>query len=344
MTQNVLCIPEVGLWDVTAALIEDLDASAAIVGVSVPGSWLDRALAASVHPARLFRYEADGAPGLLPGPRHKGPVLVLSDGDRDIPEPAPRPWPLARPRGDRRLRALDTLLGAAHRVGMLVIETPAAIDRVLAGAAQIVARDAPTLVVGWGGMPRDARPTARERLIARIGDDYSWFDGEAGASVGIRSTTAWRPRPPVRHDSAIVPVDQDLPCLGLYDPETDGGVAFWRWSGPGREIALAVPLPGPGRWRLWLDIMAWGSAARPRDLTVFADGQRLDPVPVRGRGATYADFHVADALPLVRIDIVTPPTRRASEDDPRLIGINLTRVGLLRVGSDIAVEHALGVI
>jgi hypothetical protein len=334
---------EIGLWDVTASLIEDLDADAAIVAASVPGSWLDRALAASVRPTRLFRYEADGASGLLPGLRYAAPLVVVGDCDRDIPEPAPRLWPLARSRGDRRLRALDTLLGTAHRVGLLVIEAPAAIDRVVAGAAQIVARDTPTVIAGWGGLPRDARPGARERLVARIGNDYSWFDGEAGVSVGVRSPTAWRPRPHMRHDRAIVPVDQDLPCRGLYDAETGGGAAIWRWSGPGRGVALAVPLPGPGRWRLWLDVLAWGSAAGPRDLTVFADGQRLDPVPMRGRGATYADFHVADARPLVRIDIVTPPTRRASEDDPRLIGINLTQVGLFRVGSDMAVEHATGV-
>jgi len=350
----------VGLWDIAAGLLEELDDDAAVVAATIPGSWLHRALAASVHPARLFRYAAEGAPGMFAGPGLAQPRLVLGEADRDVPDPAPLPWPLAKPPPARRIRALDTVVSPAHTVGVLIVEATEAIDRVIAGASRLIERDAPTVVVGWGGLPRAAHPALWRRLVERLGRDYRWFDGTGRpcgdaaahapaltegaslASVGVRATAGWAPRPRARLDRVIVPADQDLPCAGLYDTETDGG-SVWRWSGPGRNVAIAAPLPGPGRWRLWLDILSWASANDARDLTVFADGQRLEPVDTPGRGATYADFRPADAPPLVRIDIVTPPPRRASPDDPRMIGINLTRIGLFRVGSDIAVEHATGI-
>ena len=81
-------------------------------------------------------------------------------------------------------------------------------------------------------------------------------------------------------------------------------------------------------------MLNWGVAEDASGLHVFTGSV---PIPCDQQGADFARFGPIPipyrfAMGILAVDIVTPPPRRPSEDDPRLIGVNFTRAALEREG------------
>lgn len=129
-----------------------------------------------------------------------------------------------------------------------------------------------------------------------------------------------------------LPLDNSISSVGLYSAETDGVDLWWRWSGPTAQCRLVLPLPAGGFWYLQVDVLDWGVASDHSDLSAYAFGKELVREPM---GATSVRFGPV-AIPLEKIsgrlvvDISMPPPRRASNQDPRRIGVNFCRVALER--------------
>jgi hypothetical protein len=124
----------------------------------------------------------------------------------------------------------------------------------------------------------------------------------------------------------------DLACSNFHVVETDGLDNWWRWSGPGPRSIFVLPLPTRGVFTLRLEVVSWGVVERPEALALFLNGVRL---PLRGTeiGAVeYGPFPAAgpgvDGGRVV-LELVTPATRLAGEDDPRRIGVCLAAATLL---------------
>ena len=131
---------------------------------------------------------------------------------------------------------------------------------------------------------------------------------------------------------APVAIDFDaaLPCAGFYPAETDGAGVWWRWSGPDAHAAFALPVGAPGRYRLRLDVLAWGAVPNAAALAVAIDGETLRLEFADAQSIRFAPVAIVPGPEgtRTRVDMVTPPPRRAAPDDPRRIGINLARATL----------------
>ncbi len=154
-------------------------------------------------------------------------------------------------------------------------------------------------------------------------------------SVAAMAWNDWAghvPTDAARRAELALAFDDSLPAQGLHRAETDGAGNWWRWSGPSAHARFVLPLPAAGRWFLRLEVFDWGVAAEDAGLRVFVQGTpvRCD---IRGpSGARFGPIDIArqDAASVLTVDLVTPPPRRASSDDPRRIGINLSRCVLER--------------
>jgi hypothetical protein len=154
----------------------------------------------------------------------------------------------------------------------------------------------------------------------------------ANADLAELAWSGWR-SPVAQSDRGETSAGFDpwLTCRGFHPPESDGH-AWWRWSGPGMRATFAMPQPGVGAWRLRLDVLDWGVADAPDALQVFWRGRRLREVYRDGVGASFDGIEVSgpELEGRLLIEMLTPHPRRASENDPRQIGVNCLRATLER--------------
>jgi hypothetical protein len=158
------------------------------------------------------------------------------------------------------------------------------------------------------------------------------YDGDPIAAIAWKDwamQVGFDPQRTMRFD---LPFDDRIAAFGLHPAEHDGAGICWRWSGPTAHVRLALPLPCAGHWRVRLQVFDWGVAGDARDLQVFMQGK---PAPCNEYGDRFGWFGPI-AVPrmaaggVLNVDIVTPAARRASDEDPRRIGVNFTRCLLER--------------
>jgi len=152
------------------------------------------------------------------------------------------------------------------------------------------------------------------------------------AAVAWNDWAAPVPRDRARDAQLAVTFDDALPAYGLHPAETDPSGHCWRWTGPSAHARFLLPVVAAGRWYLRLEVFNWGVAANASEIRVFVDGRALASDQHGPGGARFGSFTVAaqDAPGVLTVDVITPPTRRASEDDPRRIGVNFSRCILER--------------
>jgi hypothetical protein len=287
-----------------------------------------------------------------------------------LPWPAPPPLPARRYRRLDTLHARDrvglivaetpeALFDALAGAPALLREQPPALLLDLAG---VTPAERPALLrramaaTGAGALawhdglllPCADEPAWRERLL-QFADRVACAlparlrpplppGAPAGADIA-RDTLAWLGwQSPVRADETRraglgTSFDDAMPVAGFHYAETDGH-GWWRWTGPARRAAFALPVSDAGRWTLRLDVFAWGTVRDADDVQLFADGIRLEPMPAEGAPLRFGVIAIPAAMPRgrVRIDLVCRSVRRASESDERQVGICLTRATLERVG------------
>ena len=158
------------------------------------------------------------------------------------------------------------------------------------------------------------------------------YDGDPIAAIAWKDwamQVGFDPQRTMRFD---LPFDDSIAAFGLHPAEHDGSGTCWRWSGPTAHVRLALPLPCAGHWRVRLQVFDWGIAGDARDLQVFMQGK---PAPCNEYGDRFGWFGPI-AVPrmaasgVLNVDVVTPAPRRASDQDPRRIGVNFTRCLLER--------------
>jgi hypothetical protein len=137
---------------------------------------------------------------------------------------------------------------------------------------------------------------------------------------------------PNRKGKVRIVFDSGVRATGLYPPETNGAGLWWSWSGPTSRIRVALPLPGGGRWFVRLHIFDWGVARSDRDLRAFVDEKELILVDSDLHFVRFGPILVSprEASGRLMIEINTPRTRRASDNDSRLIGVCISGCGLER--------------
>jgi hypothetical protein len=158
---------------------------------------------------------------------------------------------------------------------------------------------------------------------------------DAGKPVASIAWTDWAIQvslDPQRIGPIALPFDNRMAASGLHPAEHDGSGTWWRWSGPSAHARLHLPLPSAGHWRVRFEVMNWGAAKTARDLQVFVQGK---PTPCVEHGEYFGCFGPIavpgiEACGVLNVDIVTPSPRRASDQDPRRIGVNFTRCVLER--------------
>jgi hypothetical protein len=168
-------------------------------------------------------------------------------------------------------------------------------------------------------MPREVTSLMSDDL--RTLADLSW----AGWQDRVAIDTA-------RFKGVSASFDQTLPTIGFHPPESDGDGTWWRWTGPAVRSVFMMPVPGPGPWLLQLHILNWGAAEAPDDIRVDAAGYDLAPVVSDAHTASFGPLKLRHPLArsLIPIGIVTAETRPASAEDPRRIGICISRCTLIR--------------
>jgi len=347
-------IPDAGA--VCSALVAELDPRRDVICLVRPGSRLDHHLRRLVPKDRLFHLAA--RPNLLARDTSPGEwELVAGSEDLDIPPSASLPWPHPTRPGFRR-RRLDTLFPAQHRVGLIVMDDPRHAPDLLRGAAAILARSAPAVVLDLAVLPVAARLAAWAECAELLdAAGYDWHDGlllRCGRDplvvetlldpvvCAIRSPPVpllsglalrgWsppvRPAHPVERPS-VTRFDADLPCRGFYPPESDGR-AIWRWTGQDAPCAFAVRVPGPGRWRITLDVANWGVVDEADALSVQADGVPLACQGIEGGRIRFGDIDIAPATDhgCIIVALATPRPRPWNPGDPRAVGIALLQASL----------------
>jgi hypothetical protein len=255
-------------------------------------------------PCRLL----SGATALL---RDEAPILVVSLA-MVAPADRPRVW-----------EQIVEIAGAGYRWhdSWLLLRPDQAARR------DALLLEAETVACGFPlGSPLAPSPPAE--IAAQLPPDQI-----ALAAVAWGGATAARGAP----TAVAVKFDEALPCAGFHGAETDGAGSWWRWSGPDSRAAFALPLPAPGTWRLRLHVIAWGTVRDPTALEARIDGAPLAFEHADGASIRFRPVRIppAAATDRIRIDLVTPPPRRASADDPRAIGIGIAGavLELARTGS-----------
>jgi hypothetical protein len=152
------------------------------------------------------------------------------------------------------------------------------------------------------------------------------------AAVAWNDWATHVPRDRTRDAHLAVPFDDALPAYGLHPAETDPSGHCWRWTGPSAHARFLLPVVAAGPWYVRLEVFNWGVAADASEVRVFVDGRPLASDQHGPGGARFGKFTIApqEAPGVLTVDIITPPTRRASEDDPRRIGVNFSRCILER--------------
>ena len=372
-------------WETCKALLRLLPQDADVVAATYVGSYLARMLRDSLGHNRLFLHETPvesqaDAIQLRPRAGDDGMLVTLHDRDLDLAS-SPRFWPNAAVQPARRLRTVDTVYGATHRPGMVIIEDAEAATRILGGAVETLQRHRPSILISLATSPLGRRIAIWEDCAARLEDfGYIWVDGlmlpratrdqraEAVAACANDVICALQPAtldaqlpPELRslvpdEGNAIAPIawndwadrvsldaqrigytvlafDDRLPALGLHPAENDGSGTWWRWSGPTASVRFGLPLPCAGQWRVRLDVFDWGVAEDANALRVFIQGK---PARCNEHGHNFGCFGPVavsklEACSVLTVDVVTPPPRRASDEDPRKIGVNFTSCMLERM-------------
>ncbi len=147
------------------------------------------------------------------------------------------------------------------------------------------------------------------------------------AWAGWRDTLA---ADPARNAGLSVPFDANLPASNFHPAETDGSGAWWRWTGPGARSSFAMPIPASGPWNLRFAVINLGVVQQPADIRLYVMGQRLHPTLFDDHTLGFGPitFPAADPVNVTPIQIITPSPRRASDQDPRRIGISLMQCTL----------------
>jgi hypothetical protein len=366
-------------WETCKALLQRLPQDADVVAATYAGSYLGRMLRESLGRDRLFLHEAPI--GSQADATDDDSMLVELD-DRDLDLAAPlRFWPSAVSRTARRVRTIDTVYGATHRPGLVIIEDAEAAPRILDGAADTLQRHRPSILISLTTAPPARRVAIWEDCAARLARlGYVWLDGlmlpratreqrtdavaacandvicalpptaldaalprelqalvaDDGAAIAPIAWNDWADRvgrDAQRTGEMVLAFDDHLPALGLHPAEHDGAGTWWRWSGPTAHAQFALPLPCAGQWRVRLEVYDWGVAEDARALRVFIQGK---PAPCDEHGHNFGCFGPVtvarlEAGGVLTVDVVTPPPRRASDDDPRKIGVNFTTCVLERI-------------
>jgi hypothetical protein len=327
------------------ALLQRMAPTQAVIAAVRPHSRLEQRLRRLLPPERLCLLE-------------RVPVQAGID-DSDIPPSADLPWPHPS-RPGARVRRLDTLFPDPRHVALIVIDDAAGAPALLQGATNLVKTVQPAIVFDFAAVPPAERQSAWEATVGCLPPAYTWFDGllmpcegpaeifttlgdavictlphAAQSPLATLAAGGWRPALPPA--APIDPIwvgecDADLPSVGLYAPEGDCNHR-WRWSGPDPACYFFLPLPGPGRWEIALDIADWGSVAGAEFLLVSADDQKLSFL---GQHDEWQRFGHYDAVPLkdtgrLRIDLVTPRPQVRPGDDPRAVGIAVHGIKLTRI-------------
>lgn len=122
-----------------------------------------------------------------------------------------------------------------------------------------------------------------------------------------------------------------LPGDNWYPMEKDGGY-HWRWSGPGTDARLLLPVPAPGHYTLSCKVMNTVTPDLAGRAQIFVDGVHHREI---GRQfiqdtTVHVGLHIRQeewngALELM---IALPRTARPSESDPRKLGLSLDWLSL----------------
>jgi hypothetical protein len=193
-------------------------------------------------------------------------------------------------------------------------------------------RDAAVTALGHAvgvGLPAE-RPDMRP-LPPGISDILAPEDVDVARLMWAGAVTSVKRLP--TPDGARIRLDNTLPSRGMYGTEHDGLGACWRWTGPGPRASFLLPIPGPGPWRLQLEVINWGSAKPPGALRALVGGEFLT---VERSGEEFISFAPLAPPPFwsggsLRVDLTTPRPRRASAQDTRCLGVSLAGVSLSRI-------------
>jgi hypothetical protein len=171
-----------------------------------------------------------------------------------------------------------------------------------------------------------------ERRLARGLPAPATLEELSVAAIAWNDWAGHVPPDAARRSELALAFDDSLPAYGLHGAESDGAGHWWRWSGPSAHARFILPLPAAGRWFLRLEVFDWGVAADAGTLRVFVQGTAVRCADYGPDGARFGPIDIArqDAASVLTVDLVTPPPRRASGDDPRRVGINLSRCVLER--------------
>lgn len=152
------------------------------------------------------------------------------------------------------------------------------------------------------------------------------------AAVAWNDWTTYVVPDKTRDSQLAVPFDDSLPAYGLHPAESDGQGHCWRWTGPTAHARFLLPVIAAGRWYLRLEVFNWGVASNASKVRVFVQGRPVASDQHGHGSARFGSFAVSqqEAPGVLTVDIITPPTRRASEHDPRRVGVNFSRCVLER--------------
>jgi hypothetical protein len=175
-----------------------------------------------------------------------------------------------------------------------------------------------------------------DALRAHLPQEMRSLPDEAGNAIAPLAWNDWTDHVAFdtqRKGYTVLPFDDRLPARGLHPAEHDGAGTWWRWSGPTAHAQFALPLPCAGQWRVRLEVYDWGVARDASALRVFLQGK---PARCDEHGHNFGYFGPVaisklEAGGVLTVDVVTPAPRRASDDDPRRIGVNFTTCMLERM-------------
>jgi hypothetical protein len=298
--------------------------------------------------------------------RREGPDIVLGACDHDL-VPARRPWPYVALDPVVRMRTLDGLHGRSHKPGLIVIESD--ILDILTGAMAAIQQHRPAILLNLTAVSPTQRLMEWERCVTLLASsDYGWCDGFllpcdtterrrdlagplcTGLACALPAVTPTKPGASgglalaerdwvsdIRFDrnrlgKMQIVFDRSVVANGLYSPEPNGAGSWWRWSGPLSRIRLSLPLPAGGTWFLRLEVFDWGIARRDHDVRAFANEKELIYIDSGPHFIRFGPILVPlrEASGYLLVEINTPRPVRASNDDPRLIGVGFSSCVLER--------------
>ncbi len=296
-------------WDVCDGFVKaTIGNGKDVVAVLHPAHFLVNRLRKVVPQARLFLH----FPEVITIPGSSRSCIVASDRDRDFVA-SRAVWPDLSQSGPALLRRLDTLYATSHDIGLIIIGAaePCA---VLSGAADILVRHAPIVMLDVATVPPSERDSAvtgcgtllvgyqfrdslllpcseletRSELLQVLAETtFCAFPGPrqtAGTAVDDSllldehlasvARQAWKVPTSTAKWPHVLYRMDDQLPCSGFHKPETDGTDSWRWSGPAPRATFYVPVPGPGAWAIKLLVFAWGRAGAPGDVEVFVERRR----------------------------------------------------------------------